>query len=78
MQKRFGMRMQDNPTTARPTMPIVYVREEVQWAYHVVTTGTPLDEADLTELGQDGWELTGILNQDGALHFYFKRPVVGK
>lgn len=46
------------------------------WEYKHLTrpTDTPeLDEADLTALGRDGWELVGVVAGPKSTHFYFKR-----
>lgn len=46
------------------------------WEYKRLTrpTDTPeLDEADLTALGRDGWELVGVVAGPKSTHFYFKR-----
>jgi hypothetical protein len=32
-----------------------------------------LDEDSLNLLGQDGWELVGVVAQPETVHFYFKR-----
>ena len=50
----------------------------MRWQYHIRWTEDHISdtnaevEADLTELGQDGWELVGF---DGWLVMVFKRPV---
>jgi hypothetical protein len=57
------------PPAHVPT-PMVYV--PVPWEYrHVVGD---LDPVELDRLGTEGWELVAVVNQAGALHFYFKRP----
>jgi len=59
--------------------PMVYVKKAPKWEYKVTThrlsTGTALDENGLNDLGQEGWELTGIVYENSYSHFYFKRLV---
>jgi hypothetical protein len=64
-----------------PVLPMVYVKQAVVWEYRQLTRDlakekTPTEE-ELNELGQDGWELAGVLNESGQVHFYFKRMVGG-
>jgi hypothetical protein len=33
----------------------------------------PLDEAELKELGKEGWEMAGVAQYSASLYFYFKR-----
>jgi hypothetical protein len=51
-----------------------------RWEYRHLTrpesaTGA-LEEPELNRLGQEGWELLGVVALAGAVHFYFKREVV--
>jgi hypothetical protein len=69
----------------RPPLPVPMIFEEApraRWEYHVVALDPreqePLDEAQLVELGADGWLLAAVL--DGAngrphtrLYYYFVR-----
>lgn len=69
----------DTPT--RPELPDVHVRPPLVhvppvWEYkHVVRQASepPLDEATLNTLGEEGWELAGVVTHSGTTHFYFKR-----
>lgn len=55
--------------------PMVFV--EPAWEYkHVerrLAGQEPLGESELNALGDDGWELTGVVSDGRAAHFYFKR-----
>jgi hypothetical protein len=33
----------------------------------------PLDEPELNALGEEGWELVGVVADASMTHFYFKR-----
>jgi len=59
-----------------PEPPIVFV--STTWEYRDVARRAPdealPDEAELEALGAEGWELVAVLEQDGTVHFYFKRP----
>ena len=63
------------PPNVRVQPPLVYV--EPGWEYkHLsrsVTEQEPLSEAELNALGNDTWELTGVVTDGRSLHFYFKR-----
>lgn len=66
---------QQNPV--RP--PMVYVEKPVKWEYKQIVRNLEkeqlLDEAELNELGQEGWELSGMAQQPPFAAFYFKRQV---
>ena len=66
---------QQNPI--RPT--IVYVEKPVKWEYKQIVRDLEkeklLDEAELNELGKEGWELSGTAQQPPLAYFYFKRQV---
>ncbi|MEW6406967.1 MAG: hypothetical protein AB1649_34755 [Chloroflexota bacterium] len=57
--------------------PLVYVKREVTWEYKAVVRTldeeTPLNEDELNKLGEDGWEMTGIVEHRPLVYFYFKR-----
>lgn len=61
------------PTSLQP--PVVFVAPS--WEYkHLVqpmAAAGALDEDSLNLLGQDGWELVGVVAQPETVHFYFKR-----
>ena len=63
------------PPTAHLTVPQVRVRPP-RWEYRHLTRPTDapdLAESELNALGQDGWELLGIVAGPTGAHFYFKR-----
>lgn len=64
-----------SPKPVRP--PMVYVRERVMWEYKQIIRDLekekPLDDAELTVLGKEGWELSGVAQYSSSLYFYFKR-----
>jgi hypothetical protein len=66
---------QQNPV--RP--PMVYVEKPVRWEYKQIVRKLEkeqlLDEAELNELGKEGWELSGTAQQPPLAYFYFKRQV---
>ncbi|HET6823610.1 MAG TPA: hypothetical protein VFH34_13250 [Anaerolineales bacterium] len=66
---------QQNPI--RP--PMVYVERPVKWEYKQIVRDLEkeklLDEAELNELGKEGWELSGTAQQPPLAYFYFKRQV---
>jgi hypothetical protein len=57
--------------------PIVYVRENVHWEYktveHELSAGPAIGEAELSALGEEGWEMAGVLAHGNRVSFYFKR-----
>ncbi len=59
--------------------PMVYVTEDIQWEYKIVTVklneAQPLTVENLNELGKNGWELSAILNHNQIAFYYFKKPV---
>ena len=70
---------QSDEETVLPPTPIVYESEEYHWEYkHLqlnVDEQEALGEDRLNELGQEGWELTGLFCHKNVLHYYFKRSV---
>jgi len=62
--------------SVQPSM--LYVYEDNAWEYKVLvrdtTRETLPDAAELDALGATGWEMTGVLAREQAVHFYFKRP----
>ena len=75
MEERSVYPRQPDPGPGNP--PLVYVADEPAWEYtrvvrHMGETGAPTGE-ELTELGEQGWELAGILSQAQFVYFYFKR-----
>lgn len=65
------------PEPIRP--PMIYVEKRLKWEYKQVIRNLesekPLDETELNALGEDGWELTGIVQQPPNTYFYFKRQI---
>ncbi len=66
---------QQNPV--RP--PMVYVEKPVKWEYKQIVRDLEkeklLDEAELNELGKEGWELSGTAQLPPLAYFYLKRQV---
>ena len=66
---------QQNPV--RP--PMVYVEKQTKWEYKQIVRNLeseqPLDETELNSLGEEGWELSGIAQQQPLTYFYFKRLI---
>ena len=64
------------PPTGTP-MPVPHVRmRPSRWEYKRLTRtadAPDLDEAELNELGRDGWELVGVVANPQGAQFYFKR-----
>ena len=63
------------PRGARLDPPWVSI--EPRWEYKELVRDTRADglpsEAELNELGQERWELAGVIREDDRVHFYFKR-----
>lgn len=59
--------------------PMIYIEKRWRWEYKQITRNleseTPLDEADLNVLGDEGWEMTGIAQQPPITYYYFKRQI---
>lgn len=59
--------------------PMIYVEKRVSWEYKQIVRNleseTPLDEQELNELGEEGWEMTGVAHHQSFAYFYFKRQV---
>ncbi|MCC6612692.1 MAG: hypothetical protein IT320_04385 [Anaerolineae bacterium] len=58
--------------------PIVYQKEPVVWRYKLLTRDldkreSPPTEAELNELGAEGWEIAGIIAQGSRVYVYLKR-----
>ena len=65
------------PEPVRP--PMIYVEKPLKWEYKQIVRNMenekPLDEKELSELGDEGWEMTGIAQQPPLTYFYFKRQI---
>lgn len=59
--------------------PMVYVEKQLKWEYKQIVRDLekekPLDEAELNQLGEEGWELSGVAQQAPLAYFYFKRLI---
>ena len=59
--------------------PMIYVEKQFKWEYKQIVRDLekekPLDEAELNQLGEEGWELSGVAQQPPLAYFYFKRLV---
>jgi hypothetical protein len=65
------------PQPIRP--PMVYVEKQLKWEYKQIVRNLekekPPDESELNQLGEAGWELSGIAQQPPLAYFYFKRLI---
>jgi len=56
---------------------MVYVYQTPKWEYKLLICNLEVENAptqdEMTRLGEDGWELAGILSDLRLAHFYFKR-----
>jgi len=64
------------PPEVHVRAPLVYVTPA--WEYHVLTrplaeSGSEATAEALRALGAEGWELTGVVGDGQAAHFYLKR-----
>ena len=62
-----------NPLGGRLEPP--YVPVEPRWEYREITRDVSSlpGEAELNGMGEDGWELAGVVPAGSEVHFYFKR-----
>ena len=68
----------DNPNQPLGSIqpPMVYVHENSQWEYKQLTVNvseSTTSEDDLNALGQEGWELVGIVQHEAIVNYTFKR-----
>jgi hypothetical protein len=65
------------PEPTRP--PMVYVQKRLKWEYKQIVRNLKKenvpDEAELNQLGEDGWEMSGVAQQPPFAYFYFKRQI---
>ncbi|HBY97205.1 MAG: hypothetical protein M5U01_35885 [Ardenticatenaceae bacterium] len=78
MNRSLGYLGYLDPPLREPVQPpIVYVRDELVWAYKQLARNLAKEdaptEAELNALGADGWELTAIFTDSPFVYFYFKR-----
>lgn len=52
---------------------MIHIERQAKWEYKQVIRN--LDEPELKALGEQGWEMTGLIQQPPLAYFYFKRPV---
>lgn len=59
--------------------PMIYIEKQTKWEYKQIVRNLeseePLDEAELNALGEEGWELSGVVQQLSFAYYYFKRLV---
>ena len=59
--------------------PMVYIEKKLKWEYKQIVRNLKkektLDEAELNELGEEGWEMSGVTQHSPNVYFYFKRSV---
>jgi hypothetical protein len=69
-----------DPKQSEPVRPsMVYVKKSLKWEYKQIVRnlneeGAP-QEPELNVLGEEGWELSGVVQQPPLVYFYFKRLV---
>jgi len=60
--------------------PLIYVKEKILWEYKQIVRDlekeSAPDEAELNNLGAEGWEMSGILTIPPHVYFYFKRSSI--
>jgi hypothetical protein len=65
------------PEPAAPRANPPWVPIEPRWEYKEIVRDLAseqlLSEADLNALGEEHWELAGIVQENHRTHFYFKR-----
>jgi hypothetical protein len=59
--------------------PMIYVEKQLKWEYKQIVRNAESeklpDEAELNALGEDGWEMTGVVQQLPLSYYYFKRQI---
>jgi hypothetical protein len=59
--------------------PMVYIEKQLKWEYKQIARNLenekPLEEAEMNALGEDGWEMTGVVQHTSTAYFYFKRQI---
>jgi hypothetical protein len=81
--RHFSQDPAGKPSMMPQPTPIVFeAAAQPKWEYHAISIDpreeSPLDEGRLTELGQDGWLLAGIIATPGGdrvtrITYYFVR-----
>jgi hypothetical protein len=58
---------------------MVFVDKPTKWEYKQIIRNlekeSPPDEAELNQLGEEGWEMSGVAQQPPLVYFYFKRLI---
>ena len=64
-------------TPQRPhAAPTIYVYEKQKWEYKTISRKAGrrmMSDAELSALGESGWELVGVVPLAREVQFYFKR-----
>ena len=59
--------------------PMIYIEKRLKWEYKQIVRNlkkeNPPYEAELNQLGEEGWEMSGVAQQPSLAYFYFKRPI---
>lgn len=59
--------------------PMIFIEKQLKWEYKQIVRNLenekPLDEAELNDLGKEGWEMTGVVQLPPIIYFYFKRQI---
>ena len=66
----------EQPQQPRVQPPTVFVYEERGWEYKVVMKSAderPVSEDELNALGNEGWELVGVVQLPTKAQFFFRR-----
>jgi hypothetical protein len=68
------------PKQSEPVRPsMIYVKKSLKWEYKQIVRNLKkdgaLEESKLNQLGEEGWEMSGVAQQPPLAYFYFKRLV---
>lgn len=59
--------------------PMIFIKKQLAWEYKQVVRNLDserlLEEAELNQLGDEGWEMSGIAQQPPLTYYYFKRQI---
>jgi hypothetical protein len=65
------------PQSPQVQVPTVFVYEKQRWEYRVLSKNaaeqSTVTEDELNALGQDGWELVGLVSSPNSVQLYLKR-----
>jgi hypothetical protein len=77
MQRMLIPPREPKQESVRP--PMIYVEKHWIWEYKQIVRNLenekPLEEAQLNALGEDGWEMTGVVQHPPLTYYYFKRQI---